>query len=175
MAAAAVDKPIVLSDGPAYLRAGPGPNYPVVTSVTGGAQLVLETREGEWYLVTAPNGQKGYVYRKLLQIKVNTPPPVVPPTPNKVAAVDEKPGEPTSMQVSTTPAPMPDITLTAARPTEQSPASAKSPALIQLIEGRESDLTLWLSIALAFFLIGWICGGNYYLRRDRLRRTRLRF
>lgn len=52
---------------------------------------------------------------------------------------------------------------------------AKSPALIHLLEGREGDMVLWLAIAVAFFFIGWICGGNYYLRRDRLKRTKLRF
>jgi hypothetical protein len=51
----------------------------------------------------------------------------------------------------------------------------KSPSIIQMLEGRESDLLLWLSIALVFFMIGWILGGNYYLRRDRVRRRKLRF
>jgi len=46
---------------------------------------------------------------------------------------------------------------------------------MELLEGRERDMVLWLTIAVAFFLIGWICGGNYYLRRDRIRRTKLRF
>jgi uncharacterized membrane protein len=36
-------------------------------------------------------------------------------------------------------------------------------------------MMLWAAIAIVFFLIGWICGGHYYLRRDRARRTRLRF
>jgi hypothetical protein len=51
----------------------------------------------------------------------------------------------------------------------------KSPSIIQMLEGRESDLVLWLSIAVVFFMIGWILGGNYYLRRDRVRRRKLRF
>jgi hypothetical protein len=53
--------------------------------------------------------------------------------------------------------------------------AAKSPSIIQMLEGRESDLLLWLSIAVVFFMIGWILGGNYYLRRDRVRRRKLRF
>ena len=51
----------------------------------------------------------------------------------------------------------------------------KSPSIIQMLEGRESDLLVWLSIAVVFFMIGWILGGNYYLRRDRVRRRKLRF
>jgi hypothetical protein len=51
----------------------------------------------------------------------------------------------------------------------------KSPSIIQMLEGRENDLILWLSIAVVSFAMGWICGGNYYLRRDRARSKKLRF
>jgi hypothetical protein len=63
----------------------------------------------------------------------------------------------------------------ATKPAEQNAPAAKSPSLIQLLEGRETDMVLWSAIAVAFFFIGWICGGNFYLRRDRKRRTKLRF
>ena len=53
--------------------------------------------------------------------------------------------------------------------------AAKSPSLIKMLEGRENDLVLWASIAGVAFIIGWICGGNYYVRRDRSRRRKLRF
>ena len=59
--------------------------------------------------------------------------------------------------------------------TAEQKAPAQSPSIIEMLEGRESDLTLWASIAAVAFIIGWICGGNYYLRRDRTRRTKLRF
>ena len=58
---------------------------------------------------------------------------------------------------------------------EQKSPAAKSPSIIQMLEGRENDLIIWLAIAVIFFIVGWICGGNYYLRRDRRRRTKLRF
>jgi hypothetical protein len=51
----------------------------------------------------------------------------------------------------------------------------KSPSVIQMLEGRENDLILWASIAVVAFVIGWIWGGNYYLRRDRARSRKLRF
>lgn len=51
----------------------------------------------------------------------------------------------------------------------------KSPSILQMLEGHETELLVAVAIALAFFVIGWICGGNYYVRRDRRRRTRLRF
>ena len=46
---------------------------------------------------------------------------------------------------------------------------------IEMLEGRENDLFLWVSIAAVAFAIGWIFGGNYYLRRDRARSKKLRF
>lgn len=54
-------------------------------------------------------------------------------------------------------------------------AAPKAPSLIQRLEGRESDLMIWLGVAVVFFLFGWIGGGIHARRRDRLRRTRLRF
>jgi hypothetical protein len=51
----------------------------------------------------------------------------------------------------------------------------KSPSIVQMLEGRQSDLIMGLSLAVVFFVVGWICGGNFYLRRDRARRRKLRF
>ena len=36
-----------------------------------------------------------------------------------------------------------------------------------MLEGREHELLIWVSIAVVAFAIGWILGGNYHLRRDR--------
>jgi hypothetical protein len=58
---------------------------------------------------------------------------------------------------------------------EQKAPTEKSPSIIQMLEGRENDLILWVSIAAVAFAIGWIFGGNYYLRRDRARSKKLRF
>jgi len=58
---------------------------------------------------------------------------------------------------------------------EPKPPAEKSPSIIQMLEGRENDLIIWISIAAVAFVIGWIVGGNYYLRRDRARSKKLRF
>src|SRR5262245_26264751 len=58
---------------------------------------------------------------------------------------------------------------------EPKPPDEKSPSIIQMLEGRENDLIIWASIAAVAFVIGWIFGGNYYLRRDRARSKKLRF
>jgi hypothetical protein len=52
---------------------------------------------------------------------------------------------------------------------------AKAPSLLQRMEGREGDLATWAVIAAVFFFLGWIAGGINSRRRERLRRTRLRF
>jgi hypothetical protein len=62
---------------------------------------------------------------------------------------------------------------TAADTSAASPA--KAPSVIQRLEGREGDVVVWLAIAAVFFLIGWISGSIHARRRERSRRTRLRF
>jgi hypothetical protein len=61
------------------------------------------------------------------------------------------------------------------KPQEQEVSTGKSPSILQMVEGHETEVLVAMAIAVAFFLIGWICGGNYYLRRDRRHRTKLRF
>jgi hypothetical protein len=51
----------------------------------------------------------------------------------------------------------------------------QAPSLIQSLEGREGDLTIWISIAVIFFLGGWLGGNISERRRERSRRGRLRF
>jgi hypothetical protein len=58
---------------------------------------------------------------------------------------------------------------------EQKSLAEKSPSIIQMLQGREHELIIWVSIAVVAFAIGWILGGNYYLRRDRARSRKLRF
>ena len=87
----------------------------------------------------------------------------------------ERPTVLAAASTTTTPTQKPETSTPAPPVTEQRNPNEKSPSIIQMLEGRESDLLLWLSIAVVFFMIGWILGGNYYLRRDRVRRRKLRF
>jgi hypothetical protein len=59
--------------------------------------------------------------------------------------------------------------------TEPKFLAEKSPSIIQMLEGREHELMIWVAIAVVAFALGWILGGNYYLRRDRARSRKLRF
>jgi hypothetical protein len=58
---------------------------------------------------------------------------------------------------------------------EQKAPADKSPSIIEMLEGRENDLILWVSIAAVAFAIGCIFGGNYFFRRDRASSKKLRF
>ena len=184
----------------ANLRSGPGLSHPPKAILAENDQLTIEGKEGDWYLVTTADGQMGYVYQSLVKIsgdeRTLTPPreamaektavtetkapqlslTAEPPTPTEAPpktdsepASTKKPSDASSP--TATASPPQSIVESNASKTPQ----AKSPPLIHLLEGRESDVILWLAIAVAFFLIGWIFGGNYYLRRDRARRTKLRF
>jgi len=53
--------------------------------------------------------------------------------------------------------------------------ATRSPSVLQMLEGHETELMIAAAIAAGAFMIGWICGGNYYLRRDRLQRRKIRF
>jgi len=53
--------------------------------------------------------------------------------------------------------------------------SNKSPSILQMLDGHERELVIGAAVAVGFFLIGWISGGRYYVRRDRRRRSKLSF
>jgi hypothetical protein len=66
--------------------------------------------------------------------------------------------------------------LLASEATDPPPSpSASAPSLLEMLEGRESDMAIWLAIALASFLLGWIVGSIHAKRRERSRRIKLRF
>ena len=74
-----------------------------------------------------------------------------------------------------TPAQKPDPSPPTSPVADQKESAEKSPSIIQMLEGRENDLILWASIAVVAFAMGWVFGGNYYVRRDRARSRKLRF
>jgi hypothetical protein len=61
-------------------------------------------------------------------------------------------------------------------PVEQAkPAEAKSQSILQMLEGRETEVKIGLIIAAFAFILGWVCGLGYYERRERKWRHKLRF
>jgi uncharacterized membrane protein YciS (DUF1049 family) len=57
---------------------------------------------------------------------------------------------------------------------QQQVPSLKSPSILQMLDGHELELLVAAVLALSFFVIGWVCGGNYYLRRDRRLRSKIK-
>ena len=52
---------------------------------------------------------------------------------------------------------------------------AKSQSILQMLEGRETEVNIGLIVAVIAFAMGWFCGGSYYARRERKSRHKLRF
>jgi hypothetical protein len=163
----------------ANLGAGPSLNEPSKAILKEGDQLRVESDKGDGYLVTTPDGQKGYVYRTVVKLAAVESLPILEKSQEPKSSVGE-PNKPPQAAPAKSPAAAPPLPRAKAadsvtQPAEQKGSSAESPPLIRLLEGRETDVLVWGCIAVAFFFVGWICGGNYYLRRERLRRTKLRF
>jgi uncharacterized protein YraI len=181
------------------LRAGPGIDQPRKAILAEGEQVTVQAQQGDWLQVETNKGQQGYVHKSLVRLIAQenaaavsmettaAKPAADESQPETKSSVDKPVAPPQSSGISApTPAPQ-KRTETLATPSAKTSgalvdraddlktAQEKSPSLIQLLEGREPDMILWAAIAVAFFLIGWICGGNFYLRRDRVKRTRLRF
>jgi uncharacterized protein YgiM (DUF1202 family) len=151
------------------LRSGPDVSFPSRAVLRKGDEIVVESEEDSWYRVALPDGRKGYVHKTLVSVSgavekqsvvrsqplTAAPPPVVRP-PEAIEAKAELPSP--------------------AQPSESKAAARGKPLpVIRLLEGKEGEILWWLTAALCVFIIGWICGGNYYLRRDRQRRSKLHF
>jgi SH3-like domain-containing protein len=59
VATVAVDK--------ADLRLGPGKNHSALMTLRKGSRLAIEARQGEWYRVFAPNGQRAWIHSSLVR------------------------------------------------------------------------------------------------------------
>lgn len=51
----------------ADLRLGPGKNHSALMTLRQGSRLVIEARQGEWYRVFAPNGQRAWIHSSLVR------------------------------------------------------------------------------------------------------------
>jgi hypothetical protein len=195
-AQAAQQKATIRGASHATLRGGPGLKEPTRGILTEGEHVIIEGQDNDWYLVQTSGGRKGYVHKSLVKLDPEEKPlePTVESNPAKADSGKSPEGDqapstssaaPPSESSIGIPAPAAinqEKSMTKKAPTKnaeqpENPRGplGKSPSLIELLQGREADMVLWLAIAAAFFLIGWVCGGNFYLRRDRMKRTKLRF
>jgi hypothetical protein len=166
---AAEQKAAVFGAPTANVRAGAGVEQAVTTTLKEGDQVTVEKLEGEWYLVNAADGKKGYVHKSLLKLAADAPPkpiPVQPATPKPTVPKAKAPVK----EVAVAPAPAPLV-----RAPQVKPAEVKSQSILQMMEGRETEVRIGLLIAAVAFVIGWLCGGSFYRRRERKSRHKLRF
>ncbi len=166
----AQQKAAVFGTPTANMRAGAGVEHALKTTLNEGDQVVVEKLEGEWYLVNAADGQKGYVHKNFLKLAADATPQPIPqpaaPTPN---AAEVK--APPTKSVAVSPA-----SVASSVPAPQAkPAEAKSQSILQMLEGREAEVKIGLFIAGVAFVLGWFCGGSFYQRRERKSRYKLRF
>jgi hypothetical protein len=195
-AQAAQQKATIRGASHATLRGGPNLREPTRGILTEGEQVIIEGQDSDWYLVQTSGGQKGYVDKSLVKLELEDRPLAATvesnsakPGSSKAPGADQALATPSSAPAPKssigTPAPAtinqeksttekPPVK-TAEQPENLGAPAAKAPSLIDLLQGREADMILWLAIAAVFFLLGWVCGGNFYLRRDRVKRTKLRF
>ncbi len=55
------------------------------------------------------------------------------------------------------------------------PRKIETSVPVKASQGRVWAIISWILVPSCIFVLGWILGGNYYLRRDRIERTKLRF
>jgi hypothetical protein len=146
-----------------HVRSGPDQTYPSVSILKEGDRVWVQRAEKSWYFVIGDNGAKGYIHQSLVRVAKQDE-PIKTAEVKEHSAVLEVEDDPEP--AATAPAPQ-QVALATRRKGQPLP-------LIKVIEGREWEIFRWIAIALGIFVVGWICGGNYYLRRDRINRSKLR-
>jgi hypothetical protein len=165
---AAEKKAVVFATPVANLRRGGGFKHQIKATLKEGDQVTVAKLEGEWYQVTVADGQSGLVHKSLLKF-----------------ADEASPGASSSPASQAPRAPNPVATTPTSKPTAPAKAPAsqdssigtadKSPSVLQMMEGHEKEVMIAAAVGAGCFIIGWVLGGHYYLRRDRTRRRRIQF
>jgi hypothetical protein len=178
----------------ANLRAGAGVEHALKLTLKEGDQVTVEKLEGDWYLVTTADGQKGYIHKNLLKVAEEGSAQIPVAQAEKTKSSDGEKKEPATKDTGITakvpqnpqaqngpagksvkPASPSRSTATPPRALQPKIPEAKSPSLLQMLEGHEAEVKIGLLIASVAFILGWFCGGHFYVRRERKRRSRLSF
>ena len=175
---AAPQKAVVSGTPTANLRAGAGIEHAIKLTLKESDAVTIDKLDGEWFLVTAADGQKGYIHKNLLRVVDIAPAQSVAPppqnqelTPTPAPAVAPVVG---SSQPSAPPAKTPVVEPITSGDANLKAGEAKAPSLLQILETHESEAKIGLLVAAIAFVIGWFCGGHYYIWREHKSRRRLR-
>lgn len=121
-----------------------------------------EKPPGEWFLVaTAVDRHDGYVPGTFAKLVENAPSPLPAPPADPAIAKTEK-------------APSGAVGAAPAQVDRAEPPDGKSPSILQLLEVHEKEVKIALAVAGVAFILGWVCGAMYSVRRERRHRRRLR-
>lgn len=177
-------KAIVSGTPTANLRAGAGVEHGLKLVLKEGDSVTIEKAEGEWLLVAAADGQKGYIHKNLLKLADNiiAQPSAVPAAPQKSAepspTLTAKGGaiaDPVAARAAkSTTAPSAPETAAPIETARVKQPEGQSPSLLQILEAHEAEVKIGLLVAGVAFVLGWFCGGFYYVRRENKHRRRLR-
>ena len=129
------------------IRSGPDLSFPPVAVTKQGDIVTVEGEEKGWYRVVLSSGTKGYVDKALID-------PIV--TVTEEGNIDPSPASAKQQVQAPKSRPLPTI-----------------PSMRQWEALREREALKWVVTVLGVFGLGWILGGNYYLRRDRMKRRKL--
>ena len=135
-----------------HLRAGPDAKQPSRATLKAGTEVLVEGEESFWYLVSIADGRRGYVNKKFVRLSGDSAKRPVDKQASQLAEENKVGGT-------------------------QAPKSASQgqPDASETRVANGHDLYWWIGAAICLFALGWISGGNYYLYRDRVKRTKLRF
>jgi hypothetical protein len=157
------------------VRAGAGFDHAIRATLNEGEQVGVGKLDGEWYEVTAPDGQTGYIHRSLLKLGAEAPLAVKSKNDKTAKESNRMIGTPSPVAGGDAAKASKSKRSVAVAPKESDAPASKSPSIVQMLEGHEHELMIGAVLAVVVFFIGWICGGNYYLRRDRRQRSKIRF
>ncbi len=79
------------------------------------------------------------------------------------------------VQVEKPPASPPEFESSPPKTQAVVPRKIETSVPVKASQGRGWEIVSWILVPSCIFVLGWILGGNYYLRRDRIERTKLRF
>jgi hypothetical protein len=97
-----VPKAMLQASNALNVRSGPGTAYPVIGALNAAdqAEIVAKNPQGDWWQITLPNGQSGWVFGALVQtsgdmamvaVASNIPEPPPTPTPAPIAVAPDPP------------------------------------------------------------------------------------
>ena len=136
-----------------HLRAGPDPRQPSRATLKAGTEVLVEGEESAWYLVSIADGKRGYVNKRFVRLSGDSAKRPVDKPASQLAG-ENKVGE-------------------TQEPKSASQGQPDSASAARAANG--GAIYWWIGAAICLFTLGWIAGGNYYLYRDRVKRTKLRF